>query len=251
MKNRPKRKSSFVRFLKQILIGALLGGVLGFVAGFLSESSLLSNSSAVISAEKVAVGIRVVSRFLVLVLIILSLMVIAYIRKYLPHYQKDMSDDSEELYRSLNRKYSYGIIFTGAASVLTMLNILIGFKITEMSFELPFLDFAVLILVTMLQAYLLKLYGRIKGVKVPLFPNLKELKSNILQMDEAELEAEHQNAFEIVMNLSGAILPSIYVILFFIVLLTGRVELTAMLVAAFIHLYIMLMQFKITKAYYR
>ncbi|MEY8700357.1 DUF3169 family protein [Streptococcus ferus] len=248
MKNRPKRKNSFVRFLKQILIGALLGGVLGFVAGFLSESSLLSNSSAVISAEKVAVGIHVVSRFLVLVLIILSLMVIAYIRKYLPHYQKDMSDDSEELYRSLNRKYSYGIIFTGVASVLTMLNILLmlSFKSTQ-----PFLDFAVLILVIMLQAYLLKLYGRIKGVKVPLFPNLKELKSNILQMDEAELEAEHQNAFEIVMNLSGAILPSIYVILFFIVLLTGRVELTAMLVAAFIHLYIMLMQFKITKAYYR
>lgn len=248
MKNRPKRKNSFVRFLKQILIGALLGGVLGFIAGFLSESSLLSNSSAVISAEKVAVGIHVVSRFLVLVLIILSLMVIAYIRKYLPHYQKDMSDDSEELYRSLNRKYSYGIIFTGVASVLTMLNILLmlSFKSTQ-----PFLDFAVLILVIMLQAYLLKLYGRIKGVKVPLFPNLKELKSNILQMDEAELEAEHQNAFEIVMNLSGAILPSIYVILFFIVLLTGRVELTAMLVAAFIHLYIMLMQFKITKAYYR
>lgn len=248
MKNRPKRKNSFVRFLKQVLIGALLGGVLGFVAGFLSESSLLSNSSAVISAEKVAVGIHVVSRFLVLVLIILSLMVIAYIRKYLPHYQKDMSDDSEELYRSLNRKYSYGVIFTGTASVLTMLNILLmlSFKSTQ-----PFLDFAVLILVIMLQAYLLKLYGRIKGVKVPLFPNLKELKSNILQMDEAELEAEHQNAFEIVMNLSGAILPSIYVILFLISLLTGRVELTAMLVAAFIHLYIMLMQFKITKAYYR
>lgn len=248
MKNRPKRKNSFVRFLKQVLIGALLGGVLGFVAGFLSESSLLSNSSAVISAEKVAVGIHVVSRFLVLVLIILSLMVIAYIRKYLPHYQKDMSDDSEELYRSLNRKYSYGVIFTGTASVLTILNVLLmlSFKSTQ-----PFLDFAVLILVIMLQAYLLKLYGRIKGVKVPLFPNLKELKSNILQMDEAELEAEHQNAFEIVMNLSGAILPSIYVILFFIVLLTGRVELTAMLVAAFIHLYIMLMQFKITKAYYR
>lgn len=248
MKSRPKRKNSFVRFLKQILIGALLGGVLGFIAGFLSESSLLSNSLAVISAEKVAVGIHVVSRFLVLVLIILSLMVIAYIRKYLPHYQKDMSDDSEELYRSLNRKYSYGVIFTGTASVLTMLNILLmlSFKSTQ-----PFLDFAVLILVIMLQAYLLKLYGRIKGVKVPLFPNLKELKSNILQMDEAELEAEHQNAFEIVMNLSGAILPSIYVILFLISLLTGRVELTAMLVAAFIHLYIMLMQFKITKAYYR
>lgn len=248
MKNRPKRKNSFVRFLKQVLIGALLGGVLGFIAGFLSESSLLSNSSAVISAEKVAVGIHVVSRFLVLVLIILSLMVIAYIRKYLPHYQKNMSDDSEELYRSLNRKYSYGVIFTGTASVLTILNVLLmlSFKSTQ-----PFLDFAVLILVIMLQAYLLKLYGRIKGVKVPLFPNLKELKSNILQMDEAELEAEHQNAFEIVMNLSGAILPSIYVILFFIVLLTGRVELTAMLVAAFIHLYIMLMQFKITKAYYR
>lgn len=248
MKNRPKRKNSFVRFLKQVLIGALLGGVLGFVAGFLSESSLLSNSSAVISAEKVAVGIHVVSRFLVLVLIILSLMVIAYIRKYLPHYQKDMSDDSEELYRSLNRKYSYGVIFTGTASVLTILNVLLmlSFKSTQ-----PFLDFAVLILVIMLQAYLLKLYGRIKGVKVPLFPNLKELKSNILQMDEAELEAEHQNAFEIVMNLSGAILPSIYVILFLISLLTGRVELTAMLVAAFIHLYIMLMQFKITKAYYR
>lgn len=248
MKNRPKRKNSFVRFLKQVLIGALLGGVLGFVAVFLSESSLLSNSSAVISAEKVAVGIHVVSRFLVLVLIILSLMVIAYIRKYLPHYQKDMSDDSEELYRSLNRKYSYGVIFTGTASVLTILNVLLmlSFKSTQ-----PFLDFAVLILVIMLQAYLLKLYGRIKGVKVPLFPNLKELKSNILQMDEAELEAEHQNAFEIVMNLSGAILPSIYVILFFISLLTGRVELTAMLVAAFIHLYIMLMQFKITKAYYR
>lgn len=248
MKNRPKRKNSFVRFLKQVLIGALLGGVLGFVAGFLSESSLLSNSSAVISAEKVAVGIHVVSRFLVLVLIILSLMVIAYIRKYLPHYQKDMSDDSEELYRSLNRKYSYGVIFTGTASVLTILNVLLmlSFKSTQ-----PFLDFAVLILVIMLQAYLLKLYGRIKGVKVPLFPNLKELKSNILQMDEAELEAEHQNAFEIVMNLSGAILPSIYVILFLISLLTCRVELTAMLVAAFIHLYIMLMQFKITKAYYR
>lgn len=72
-----------------------------------------------------------------------------------------------------------------------------------------------------------------------------------MQMDEAELEANYKISFEIVMNLSGAILPGIYLALFFLSLYLQKVELSGLIVAAVIHLYIMVMQFKMTKAYYK
>ncbi|BAQ24725.1 membrane protein [Streptococcus troglodytae] len=101
------------------------------------------------------------------------------------------------------------------------------------------------------QSYILKVYNRIRDIKMPLVPTLKELKHNVMQMDEAELETNYKMSFDIVMNLSGAILPAIYLILFFWSFITQEVELTGILVATSIHLYIMIKSFKMTREYYK
>lgn len=99
----------------------------------------------------------------------------------------------------------------------------------ELSF--PIFDFVFGMVAGIFQAYLLKVYNRIRDIKMPLVPTLKELKQNIMQMDEAELEVNYKMAFDIVMNLSGAILPAIYLILFFWSFITQKVEVTGILVA--------------------
>ncbi|WP_308417633.1 DUF3169 family protein [Streptococcus troglodytae] len=130
-----------------------------------------------------------------------------------------------------------------------------SFKLTfgkdKAEFFFPILDFVFLMIAAVFQSYILKVYNRIRDIKMPLVPTLKELKHNVMQMDEAELETNYKMSFDIVMNLSGAILPAIYLILFFWSFITQEVELTGILVATSIHLYIMIKSFKMTREYYK
>lgn len=65
----------------------------------------------------------------------------------------------------------------------------------------PIYEALMLVVISVLHAYILKVYTRIRGVKMTLAPTLKELKQNILQQDEAELQANYQMSFEVVIAL--------------------------------------------------
>lgn len=250
-----KQSGSVMRFLKQLFIGGLIGAVAGGLIGFGSGYFELDKNSLPFSQESVIAILTSALRIVYVVSLLLSVFYIYQVVKDYKRYQTLPDEDSEELYRSINRKHSYAVVFNGVTTVLATVSFLLSFQFTfgigraELSF--PIFDFVFVMVAGIFQSYLLKVYNRIRDIKMPLVPTLKELKQNIMQMDEAELEVNYKMAFDIVMNLSGAILPAIYLILFFCSFITQKVEVTGILVAAVIHLYIMVKNFKMTKEYYK
>lgn len=164
-------------------------------------------------------------------------------------------DYSENGYRQLNKKHAYTMLLIAVASILSMCNVLLGLTLTNDSqhamLAIPLLDILLLLMVIPFQALAMKRYNAIRGTDVPYFPNLKELKHNIMALDEAELQAYHKTSFESVLSLNGVIIPSLYVILFFVYLFTGQVELTAILVLVLIQLYLLVKSATMTRQFYR
>lgn len=147
------------------------------------------------------------------------------------------------------------MLLIAVASILSMCNVLLGLTLTNDSqhamLAIPLLDILLLLMAIPFQALAMKRYNAIRGTNVPYFPNLKELKHNIMALDEAELQAYHKTSFESVLSLNGFIIPSLYVILFFIYLFTGQVELTAILVLVLIQLYLLVKSATMTRQFYR
>lgn len=164
-------------------------------------------------------------------------------------------DYSEKGYRQLNKKHAYTMLLIAVASILSMCNVLLGLTLTNDSqhamLAIPLLDILLLLMTIPFQALAMKRYNAIRGTNVPYFPNLKELKHNIMALDEAELQAYYKTSFESVLSLNGSIIPSLYVILFFIYLFTGQVELTAILVLVLIQLYLLVKSATMTRQFYR
>ncbi|HEO7600805.1 DUF3169 family protein, partial [Streptococcus agalactiae] len=116
---------------------------------------------------------------------------------------------------------------------------------------IPIYDLSLLFVLLGLHIYFLKVYRNIRGIKMTVAPTLKELKNNVLQLDEAELESNYKMCFDIVMNLSGFIFPTIYFVLFFISFVFQKVEIVAIIITTSIHIYILIKSLKAARHFYR
>ena len=249
-----KEKQTLKRLLKQLGLGVLIGGVLGGILGFFMGYFNIVEKGLPFSQETV-INLLVPSLRIIYVLsALVSIFYTMQVKKVYRFYNPD-DDSSEDSYRLMNLKYAYALTFLGISIVLSLVSLVLSMGyISNINFagiSLPIIDIVFILVLSTFQIYLLKLYKAIRGIEIPLVPNLKELKNNIMQKDEAELKANYESAFDIVMNLSGAILPTIYFALLILSILSRRVELTGILVAAVIHIYILLMQFKMSKQYYK
>lgn len=243
------------RVFKQLLLGGGIGAVLGFIFGIGAGYFDIPNNNLPFSLDDVASVISWVARIVAILSFLIALYYILVILKEHKHYEQLEDEESEELYRFINKKLSYGIVYVGITNALAFVSIVLTYRVTLNSnsaeLHFPFFDFFILICGGILNGYSLSVYKRIRNIEMPLVPTMKEVKNNVLQMDEAELEANYKMAFDIVMNLSGQILPAIYVILLFISLVFQKVELTGILITAFIHLYILVKNFKLAKDFYK
>lgn len=167
----------------------------------------------------------------------------------------DDDDANEQLYRLFNRRYSYLMVAVNIGLVLSiiLMTMIIDIELREDRgfMVIPWLAIVLLLFFVALQMMSLKLYHRLHGVEVPLVMTLKELKNNIFQQDEAELQANYKMAFELVLELQNLVLPAIYALLFLISQLTGEVQLSAFLVAGGVHLYIMFKAVKMARHFYK
>lgn len=242
-----------VRILQSLGIGALIGGPIGFLSGYLGLTSFEDIISMDQVLELCSLGLSIIAGLLLVVV----LYYLVQTNKVFTTYQKvdEESEQGEELYRLLNLRHSYTSTFNALLSIICILNLMLSLRldISELRFNVFFELWPILgiAFTTGVQVFLLKRYNQMRGIEAPLSPTLKELKNNILEQDEAELEANYKNSFEIVMNLSGAILPASYILCLAVSFLTGKVELLAILITAMIHIYIMLKQFKMAKEFYR
>lgn len=247
-----KRYKSAKRLLIFTLLGFVLGHVLARVKDWLDQARLVSQFDQVGLAT-----------FIQLLLLVLSAVAILLAVSYFWRADEDrkiydnLDDDDlgEELYRKMNLTYAYVNFLSGFGLVLAILALLL---IAQHDQNLPgsqillaLLAILELLLATGLQMLYLKRHNQIRGVRSPLVPSLKEIKANVLKQDEAELAATYQMSFSILTDLTGLILPAIYLISFAVSVLTGRLELLTLLAAGSIHLYILLKQLQMAKTYYR
>lgn len=243
------------RIFKQLLLGGIIGAVIGFIFGFGAGYFDISNNNFPFSLDDVTSVISWIARVGAVLSLITGLYYIVIVLKYYKRYEQLEDEESEELYRMMNKKHSYAVVYAGITYVLAFVSITLTYRVSlgsdSAELHFPFIDFLILICGGILHAYSLKVYKRIRNIDIPLLPTLKELKDNILQMDEAELEANYKMSFDIIMSLSGQILPDIYIILAFISFVFQKIELTGILITAFIHLYILAKNFKLAKDYYK
>ncbi|MBM7636445.1 DUF3169 family protein [Streptococcus saliviloxodontae] len=243
------------RMIKQLGIGALCGGLIGIVMGWLlAVVGPEKLSDLLLSSEVMEVFIWGL-RLLYLFSIIAMLFYLQKAKKEFVQSQKVTDEVSDDLYRQSNKDASFSSIALGFSSIFVLLALILSFSITvgengmEMAF--PILDLLALLVIGTLQVLLLRFYNKMRGISMPLQPTLKELKNNVMQMDEAELEANRKMSFDIVMTLNGLLLPALYLFVFFLSVLLQRAEVTAVLVLAVIHLYIIFSNIKMTRNYYK
>ncbi|SDB34155.1 Protein of unknown function [Streptococcus henryi] len=250
-----KQSGTFVRLAKQFLIGGSIGAVIGGGIGFGMRHFNIIENGLPFEQETVISALIIPLRVAYLLSLLLSVYFIVTVLKDYKSYLAMDEEESEELYRQMNRNHSYATILNSVTVVISLVALLLSFKVSlspdQAKMTFPVFDFIIMMAAGIYQSYILKVYSRIRDIKMPLAPTLKELKSNIMQLDEAELEANYKMTFDVVMNLSGVILPAIYITLFFWSLITQKVEMTGILVAAVIHLYILIKNFKMTKDYYK
>lgn len=247
-----KPASTGKRLFKQLGLGALAGAIIGFAVGAYMDK-----------LSKWTVDVFLISDYLAFLTLLLSIVLVLVTAYYL--YQTKRSyqlceattddDESEEVYRQLAKAHAYAMTYSSVSTVLIIMHLLFSYRFilreNGLFFNVPILGFVLIIVVAVLQMVMMKWYNKIRHIKAPLLPSLKELKNNILEQDEAELQANYKMSFEIVMNLSNLIIPLIYLLLFAQAGLFQTVNLTAIIAVTGIHLYIMLMQFKMIKQFYR
>lgn len=247
-----KTNSTLKRLLKQFGIGALIGGPIGFFSGYfgLFEKRLAIDELALTEV------LNVIGNSGQVVILLLSLYLIGRLVAKIKVFEAETDDEaSEELYRSLNRDSGYTSVAIAVGAVFSMFLICLNYKFTFASdgvtMDFPLWGYLGLVVFGGLQVYYPKLYNRMRGTQVPLLPTLKELKANVLQQDEAELEANYKMAFDIVMNLVGVIIPLLYLLVFVVGLVTQTNQLLAFSILAVIHLYITIMNLKMVRSFYR
>lgn len=245
-------KDTIKRLVKQLGIGALIGGPIGFLVGYFG---LLEKT--VVVSETLLQDLAHLFGYLGLGL---GLVLSGYLTVRVKHGVKQYLEVSEEevdedLYRQVNRHHGYAMVATGVSIIFAFLLLFFGYQVTvfddSASLVIPIFGLLGLVIAIGLQMYLLKLYNSLRGIEMSLLPTVKELKNNVMQQDEAELQANYKMAFETVLDLSNIVIPTLYIVLFFLAQLTKQSPLMGFVVLATIHLYIMMKNIKMTREFYK
>lgn len=244
--------TTFVRIIKSLLIGGFIGAILGSVGALFI---IFGQNKYYLSEINIIQYFLWVSRIVVIITALFSLIYLYQIQKYQKVFFNVDESQSEEIYRQINLRHSYGMTFVSISIVLSIVNTLFNYKLNifddSVTLVIPIYDLSLLFVLWGLHIYFLKVYQNIRGIKMTVAPTLKELKNNVLQLDEAELESNYKMCFDIVMNLSGFIFPTIYFVLFFISFVFQKVEIVAIIITTSIHIYILIKSLKAARHFYR
>ena len=238
-----------LRFLGFMLLGGICGGTIGFLMG--------SNDFRGLPNGIPADCILWFTRPVLILLSILTAYFLWQARKLHTQYlaAEAMDDDLvDELYPKTFRYLEYATILYNVAISLALFNILLGAKFiieengATMSF--PF-DYAFIILMIVGQILVFKTTQKIRNYKLSAFPTVKEVKDYMYSLDEGEQQANFEQAFVIQFNLNQRILPILYLVVFFIEMVTQTNQLVAYAVILFIHAFINCMQYQMVRRYFK
>lgn len=243
----PKR---VLRFLAWMMLGGMVGGVIGFVMGSYDFKGLLRG-----------IPVDTIFWFTRPVLILLSILTAYFLwqtrRSHAQFIAVEAMDDDlvDELYPKTFRYLEYATILYNIVASMMVFNLLLGirFIIGRDSADLVFSMFDLLFVPIMVveQIVIFKTTQKLRNYKLSAFPTVNEVKDYMYSLDEGEKQANFEQAFVIQFNLNQRLLPALYIVVFFIEIVTQTQQLVAYAVILTIHVFINLMQYQMVRRYFK
>ena len=244
-----KKKKRGLLFLMSIV----LGGFLGMLVGMFKARA---ESYEVILDEKVLIPwISAICLLIGFISILLTFNFLKKSRKFHSLYQEEMDDDlNETYYVQMYRNLEFGTIAFNIASVAILLALFISGSevvVLNRSNLTLSLSFLALVLVFNVQKNLFKTISIVRQFGLVFFSTPKDVLEYINSFDEGERQANLEQSFQILFQLNQYVLPGLYILIALFSLLTGEIQLLALLLVGAIHIYINVMQLPMVKRYFK
>ena len=172
--------------------------------------------------------------------------------------EKEEDEDKEyELYRQTFKTLESLTILYNVTSALTLFTLLVGvnyvFPLLEAGavFWINLYDGVILLALVIAQIVLLKTTQKIRKYKLSIAPTVEEMKKFAFSFDEGELQANYEQSFLILFNLNQRVIPSLYVLVWLVGLLTPMNVVSAYIVLTIIFIYINVMFYPMVKKYFK
>ncbi|WP_319946440.1 DUF3169 family protein [Streptococcus mitis] len=176
-------------------------------------------------------------------------------RKFHSLYQEEMDDDlNETYYVQMYRNLEFGNITFNITAVAIVLALFISgsevivLDVSRITFSLSFLE---LVLYLHNQKYLFKTIALVRRLDLTFFSTPKDILEHFDSYDEGERKANLEQSFRILFQLNQYVLPILYIFLFIISFLTGKIQILSLLLVGAIHVYINVMQLPMVKRYFK
>ena len=248
MKKKKKKKRGLL-----FLMSIVLGGFLGMLVGMFKARA---ESYEVILDEKVLIPwISAICLLIGFISILLTFNFLKKSRKFHSLYQEEMDDDlNETYYVQMYRNLEFGTIAFNIASVAILLALFISGSevvVLNRSNLTLSLSFLALVLVFNVQKNLFKTISIVRQFGLVFFSTPKDVLEYINSFDEGERQANLEQSFQILFQLNQYVLPGLYILIALFSLLTGEIQLLALLLVGAIHIYINVMQLPMVKRYFK
>ena len=235
------------------LMSIVLGGFLGMFVGMFKARA---ESHAIMLDVKILIPwISAICLVLGFISIFLTFNFLKKSRKFHSLYQEEMDDDlNETYYVQMYRNLEFGTIAFNIASVAILLALFISASeqiVLNRSNLTLSLSFLALVLVFNVQKYLYKTISIVRQFDLAFFSTPKDVLDYINSYDEGERQANFEQSFRILFQLNNYVLPGLYILIDLFSLLTGEIQLLALLLVGAIHIYINVMQLPMVTRYFK
>lgn len=238
---------------KKRILYFLAIGVLGYFTGMLAGRAWALGTS--FNLNTLVPWISASCLLIAFISIFVTIYFLKKSRKFHSLYQMEIDDDvNETYYVQMYRNLEFGTIAFNVVSVMTILALFISMNevmILHTSSIVLVLSVPALILAAVLQKYLFKTISIVRQFDLSFFSIPKDVLDYVNSYDEGERQANLEQSFRILFQLNQYILPGLYILIDIVSVLTGEIQLLALLAVAVIHIYINVMQIPMVKRYFK
>ena len=243
-------KKRIMRNLVFLILAIIVGGAIVFFAGLIEHVSWPSFLNVEL--------LQTIGRVCLTILYPLTFYLIYQVNKYHLSMEREEDEDKEyELYRQTFKTLESVTILYNVTSALTLFTLFVGvnyvFPLLEAGavFWINLYDGVIFLALVIAQIVLLKTTQKIRKYKLSMAPTVEEMKKFIFSFDEGELQANYEQSFLILFNLNQRVIPSLYVLMWLVGLLTPMNVVSAYIVLTIIFIYINIMFYPMVKKYFK
>ena len=243
-------KKRIMRNVIFLILAIIIGGAIGFFAARIEHVSWPSFLNVEL--------LQTIGRVCLTILYPLTFYLIYQANKYHLSMEKEEDEDKEyELYRQTFKTLESVTILFNVTSALTLFTLFVGVKYAFSSLEADSVFWinpyngVILLALIIGQIVLLKTTQKIRKYKLSIAPTVEEMKKFAFSFDEGELQANYEQSFLILFNLNQRVIPSLYVLMWLVGLLTPMNVVSAYIVLTIIFIYINVMFYPMVKKYFK